>query len=293
MDGSHGGDDGMMDMGDPTHDQHPMQAHYRHHHGLLVQQHLSNGNDMNDDRDHDGGGGGGGEGVEGDVPSDAGNDSDNRGSLLDRGGGDDGDQLTLSFQGQVYVFDCVSPQKVQAVLLLLGAREVTPNPPAIPPAANQNQDVMGTPQRLNVPQRLASLIRFREKRKERNFDKKIRYAVRKEVALRMQRNKGQFSSSKSNNDESSSAVTTWESNQSWGPESNGSQHPEILCHHCGISEKSTPMMRRGPEGPRTLCNACGLMWANKGTLRDLSKAAQPGGQVSSLNRNESANPGAD
>jgi len=27
-------------------------------------------------------------------------------------------------------------------------------------------------------------MRFREKRKERNFDKKIRYSVRKEVALR-------------------------------------------------------------------------------------------------------------
>ncbi|XP_030470906.1 GATA transcription factor 28 isoform X2 [Syzygium oleosum] len=295
MDGFHGRDDGGMDMGDPTHHQHPMQAQYRHHRGSQVQQRLSNGNDVNGDGDPDdsGGGGGGGEGVEGDVPSDAGNDSDNRGSLLDHGGGDDGDQLTLSFQGQVYVFDSVSPQKVQAVLLLLGAREVTPNPSAIPVATNQNQDLTDTPQRLNVPQRLASLIRFREKRKERNFDKKIRYAVRKEVALRMQRNKGQFSSSKSNNDESSLAVTTWESNQSWEPESNGSQHQKILCHHCGISEKSTPMMRRGPEGPRTLCNACGLMWANKGTLRDLSKAAHPGGQVSSLNRNESANPGDD
>ena len=35
------------------------------------------------------------------------------------------------------------------------------------------------------------------------------------------------------------------------------------CRHCGISSKSTPMMRRGPAGPRTLCNACGLKWANK------------------------------
>ncbi|CAJ1974044.1 unnamed protein product [Sphenostylis stenocarpa] len=33
-------------------------------------------------------------------------------------------------------------------------------------------------------------------------------------------------------------------------------------------------MRRGPAGPRTLCNACGLMWANKGTLRDLSKGGR-------------------
>ncbi|MCH84406.1 GATA transcription factor 24-like, partial [Trifolium medium] len=39
-------------------------------------------------------------------------------------------------------------------------------------------------------------------------------------------------------------------------------------------EKHTPAMRRGPAGPRTLCNACGLMWANKGTLRDLRKGGR-------------------
>ncbi|GMQ01471.1 hypothetical protein CsSME_00048107 [Camellia sinensis var. sinensis] len=49
-----------------------------------------------------------------------------------------------------------------------------------------------------------------------------------------------------------------------------------LCTHCGISSKSTPMMRRGPAGPRTLCNACGLKWANKGVLRDLSKVSAAG-----------------
>ncbi|CAD5168243.1 unnamed protein product [Musa acuminata subsp. malaccensis] len=47
------------------------------------------------------------------------------------------------------------------------------------------------------------------------------------------------------------------------------------CHHCGISAKSTPMMHRGPDGPRTLCNACGLVWANKGTMRDLAKNPSP------------------
>ncbi|CAL9088766.1 unnamed protein product [Musa acuminata var. zebrina] len=47
------------------------------------------------------------------------------------------------------------------------------------------------------------------------------------------------------------------------------------CHHCGISAKSTPMMRHGPDGPRTLCNACGLVWANKGTMRDLAKNPSP------------------
>ncbi|KAK4349743.1 hypothetical protein RND71_029056 [Anisodus tanguticus] len=46
------------------------------------------------------------------------------------------------------------------------------------------------------------------------------------------------------------------------------------------------MMRRGPEGPRTLCNACGLMWANKGTLRDLSNAAVPLVQNQSVDTGE-------
>lgn len=51
------------------------------------------------------------------------------------------------------------------------------------------------------------------------------------------------------------------------------------------------MMRRGPDGPRTLCNACGLMWANKGTLRDLSKGATATtlSQSPSLNQNENGN----
>lgn len=35
------------------------------------------------------------------------------------------------------------------------------------------------------------------------------------------------------------------------------------CTNCGIGEKATPMMRRGPHGPGTLCNACGLQWASK------------------------------
>lgn len=161
-----------------------------------------------------------------------------------------------------------------------------PNIPTVPVSASNNRGLSSTPQKFNVPQRLASLIRFREKRKERNFDKKIRYTVRKEVALRMQRNKGQFTSSKPNHDDSASAASSWDSNQSWGADGNGSQVQDISCRHCGISEKSTPMMRRGPEGPRTLCNACGLMWANKGTLRDLSKATTPLGANTLRNRNE-------
>ncbi|KAK8968473.1 GATA transcription factor 24 [Platanthera guangdongensis] len=56
---------------------------------------------------------------------------------------------------------------------------------------------------------------------------------------------------------------------------NGQPLTASACYNCHISAKGTPLMRRGPAGPRTLCNACGLMWANKGTLRDLSKSPLP------------------
>ncbi|KAK7244201.1 hypothetical protein RIF29_39019 [Crotalaria pallida] len=85
----------------------------------------------------------------------------------------------------------------------------------------------GTLQKFSVPQRLASLIRFREKRKERNFDKKIRYTVRKEVALRMQRNRGQFTSAKSNHDESASGAANWGANEGWTLDNNGSQQQDV------------------------------------------------------------------
>lgn len=171
------------------------------------------------------------------------------------------DQLTLSFQGEVYVFDEVSPDKVQAVLLLLGGYEIPSGIPSMGPVPLNQQGMNDLPVKPIQPQRAASLSRFREKRKERCFDKKIRYTVRKEVALRMQRKKGQFTSSKASSDDG-------------GPASSGAAQgsgqdesmQETSCMHCGISSKSTPMMRRGPAGPRTLCNACGLKWANKGVL---------------------------
>lgn len=47
------------------------------------------------------------------------------------------------------------------------------------------------------------------------------------------------------------------------------------CMHCGISSKSTPMMRRGPAGPRSLCNACGLFWANKVGVSAVIDSSQP------------------
>ncbi|KAJ0458559.1 putative transcription factor TIFY family [Helianthus annuus] len=53
--------------------------------------------------------------VEGDA--DPGNMSDNHNGLLlfARGSIEDTNQLTLSFQGQVYVFDSVSPEKVRSI----------------------------------------------------------------------------------------------------------------------------------------------------------------------------------
>ncbi|OMO85252.1 Zinc finger, GATA-type [Corchorus capsularis] len=192
-----------------------------------------------------------------------------QGSDITAGPGNGGaDQLTLSFQGEVYVFDSVSPDKVQAVLLLLGGYEIPSGIPALGTVPVTQRGLGDFPGKSIQPQRAASLNRFREKRKERCFDKKIRYTVRKEVALRMQRKKGQFTSSKAISDEVASASSGWSGTPGSGHDDS---MQETSCSHCGISSKSTPMMRRGPAGPRTLCNACGLKWANKGILRDLSK----------------------
>ncbi|XP_074578528.1 GATA transcription factor 18-like [Curcuma longa] len=174
-------------------------------------------------------------------------------------------QLTLLFQGEIYIFDSVSPEKVQAVLLLLGGSEVpTGIAPVQLPSRPDDKAYDYILRRADIPaKRIASLIRFREKRKERNFDKKIRYTVRKEVALRMQRRKGQFAGKANPVDGASFS--------SFGEPVQSSIHEDLpresKCQNCGISEKMTPAMRRGPAGPRSLCNACGLMWANKGTLR--------------------------
>ncbi|XP_059653231.1 GATA transcription factor 28-like isoform X2 [Cornus florida] len=188
-------------------------------------------------------------------------------------------ELTLSFEGEVYVFPAVTHEKVQAVLLLLGGREI----PSIVPTSEfllqqSNKSVGDVSQRPNLSRRVASLVRFREKRKQRCFEKKIRYYCRKEVAQRMHRKNGQFAALKECYKTDAS---------SWDP-SDGTPPEYVLrrCQHCGISEKSTPAMRRGPAGPRTLCNACGLMWANKGTLRDLTK----GGRIMPYEQNEPETP---
>nr|AGT17073.1 transcription factor [Saccharum hybrid cultivar R570] len=167
------------------------------------------------------------------------------------------EQLTLVYQGDVYIFDPVPPQKVQAVLLVLGGYEVPPGlvNMAVPTANDEKNTTVAA-------RRVASLMRFREKRKERCFDKRIRYSVRKEVAQKMKRRKGQFAGRSDFGDGASSSAACV------SPANGEDDHfRETHCQNCGISSRLTPAMRRGPAGPRSLCNACGLMWANKGTLR--------------------------
>ncbi|KAK1367008.1 GATA transcription factor 24 [Heracleum sosnowskyi] len=180
--------------------------------------------------------------------------------------GNSADQLTLSFGGQVYVFDTVTAEKVQQVLLILGGCELpsTPQPADIAYRNPQAQYPKDYPQRCSDPERAASLRRFYQKKQNRCYEKKIRYDVRHEVAVRMHRKKGQFTSKASEDNTISNGD---DSRQDDGA-------PETLCKHCGASSRCTPMMRKGPDGPRTLCNACGLYWAQKGTLRIIPKKSR-------------------
>ncbi|KAI7741687.1 hypothetical protein M8C21_007228 [Ambrosia artemisiifolia] len=184
------------------------------------------------------------------------------------------DQLTLSYSGQVYVFDNVTTDKVQKVFLLLGGCEFPVGQQGVVDLPNQIYRDFEYSARATDPRRAASLNRFRQKRKERCFEKKIRYNVRQEVALRMNRKKGQFVTYQ--NDKESGSWNAGEAEGAGQDENSGI----ATCVHCGTLSKDTPMMRRGPAGPRTLCNACGLFWANRGAMRDLSKIS--GDQSSSL-----------
>ncbi|KAH7834891.1 hypothetical protein Vadar_020709 [Vaccinium darrowii] len=189
---------------------------------------------------------------------------------------------SLSFCGRFSVeldvgpLQCQGVSQVQAVLLLLGGCEIPTGVPTVDiPFGQSHRDVDDNPKHAKLSRRLASLVRFHDKRKERCFDKKIRYTVRKEVAQRMYRKNGQFASLKDNS--GSSLCDSANSCLLGDGTPQPSPQPETVvrrCQHCGVGENSTPAMRRGPAGPRTLCNACGLMWANKGTLRDLNKGGR-------------------
>lgn len=99
----HGNNGGMHNGGGVQDPNHSMHVQYDHH-GMMDEQHADDV--MN-------------EGLEADIPSHLGNTSDHRGEVVDRGS-ENGDQLTLSFQGQVYVFDRVLPEKVTSLLLAAG-----------------------------------------------------------------------------------------------------------------------------------------------------------------------------
>lgn len=110
MDGIHGVDSGMQ----VSDGQHPIHMPYEHH-GL---HHMSNGNEMDDDQNNGGGGDSncrGSESAEGEIHSNNGNFHDNHTLIMDQES-DIAVQLTLSFQGQVYVFDSVSPDKVHQLI---------------------------------------------------------------------------------------------------------------------------------------------------------------------------------
>ncbi|XP_026456808.1 GATA transcription factor 24-like isoform X1 [Papaver somniferum] len=252
----------------PTDDEEDDDHHHDHDHDRRRD------DDEDDEDDYDGGGGG--DETEDDlqdIPVNSGGNFRNASTRTRTS------ELTLAFEGEVYVFPSITYEKVQAVLLLLGGRDIPTAVPAVDVSYHQNDGVFNAasdaPRRSNLSKRIDSLVKFREKRKERNFDKKIRYNVPKEVSPKMHRKKGQFASSKqakqgrvnSSSRDSSQFVLQ-------GDMTPRSEVGSRRCSHCGTSESSTPAMRRGPAGPRTLCNACGLMWANKGTLRDLSKGGK-------------------
>ncbi|OWM71344.1 hypothetical protein CDL15_Pgr011473 [Punica granatum] len=136
--------------------------HYEHHPALLT----------------------GGSAID-EVPPEAAYVSGDGTDLAVPGHEDDSSQLTLSFQGQVYVFDAVTPKKVHAVLLLLGGYELSSGSQGVDMSLQTHRGVVDLPSRCSQPQRVASLNRFRQKRKERCFDRKVRYSVRQEVALRL------------------------------------------------------------------------------------------------------------
>ncbi|KAL9687824.1 hypothetical protein QQ045_032231 [Rhodiola kirilowii] len=108
-------------------------------------------------------------------------------------------QLVISYAGQVYVFDNVDHEKAQDALYLLGISGTWLGDTIVGRNCHR-QSEPPVPGRCSQLQRLASLERFRQKRMKRCFEKKIRYDVRQEVALGMQRSRGQFASRKTVDD---------------------------------------------------------------------------------------------
>ena len=118
--------------------------------------------------------------------------------------------LVICIEKQTFIM--VFALQVQAVLLLLGGQELSPEVAGMALGDNANRRVWNIhddnffdlafvfqlipqstlsyqlsndlPRPCNNPQRLASIMRYREKRKNLCFDKKVLYEVRKDVAAR-------------------------------------------------------------------------------------------------------------
>ncbi|KAL2254899.1 GATA transcription factor 25-like [Sesamum indicum] len=166
--------------------------------------------------------------------------------LIQHNAADAPHRVTLSFWDHVFIFDSVPYEKLQTVLLLLGGFAFD----------RANKDA--THHKCKDPKREEHVNKYRLKREERCFEKRIRYNVRRAVALKMKRKNGRFACK-------DSGQTSMEINRV------DESPPQLACTNCGISSNDTPMMRRGPAGMRSLCNACGLFWANNGIMRDASK----------------------
>lgn len=153
-------------------------------------------------------------------------------------------QATLSFNGRVFVFDNVPCDKVNFAFLVLGGYEF-----------DHSSTTRVAPHiRSDDPKRREFLHRYYEKKKRRCYEKRIRYNVRRETALKIHRDRGQFAGKKirerSRNVDIDNIST---------------------CTNCGAGPNDTPLMRKGPNGSKTLCNACGLYWANRGKMRNILK----------------------
>lgn len=115
--------------------------------------------------------------------------------------------LTLIYKGEQFSFKDVEQEQLTAILMLLKSKargekpdsavpgnstQVTKNSKDSQLAPVDNKDIGNNTSPTHNQNRQASLMRFREKKRCRTFNKKIRYEVRKQVAKRMVRVKGRF-----------------------------------------------------------------------------------------------------
>lgn len=120
------------------------------------------------------------------------------------------EHLTLIYKGEHFSFADVNSDTLSTILMVLQSKvkkecQETPAPTSSSQAVHAaspgkaasptRKEAVETGNQTSAAQnssRQASLMRFREKKRCRTFNKKIRYEVRKQVAKRMVRIKGRF-----------------------------------------------------------------------------------------------------